>query len=92
MIKSSKSVIAVCAVRTGCGKSQVTRRVVELLKATGKKVAAIRHPMPYGNLVAQRVQRFAELADLDRHKCTIEEREEYEPHIVRGGPGGGRPW
>ena len=84
MIKSSKPVIAVCAVRTGCGKSQVTRRVVELLKAAGKKVAAIRHPMPYGNLVAQRVQRFAELADLDRHKCTIEEREEYEPHIVRG--------
>jgi predicted GTPase len=84
MIKSTKPVIAVCAVRTGSGKSQTTRKVVQLLRDAGKKVVAIRHPMPYGNLVAQRVQRFAELADLDRHNCTIEEREEYEPHIVSG--------
>lgn len=84
MVKSNKPVVAVCAVRTGCGKSQTTRRVIELLQAAGKKVAAIRHPMPYGNLVEQRVQRFATLEDLDRYKCTIEEREEYEPHINRG--------
>jgi predicted GTPase len=84
MLKSSKPVIAVCAVRTGSGKSQTTRRVIELLQKAGKKVVAIRHPMPYGNLVEQKVQRFAELSDLDKHKCTIEEREEYEPHVVRG--------
>ncbi len=84
MVKSTKPVIAVCAVRTGCGKSQTTRRVIEILQEAGKKVVAIRHPMPYGNLVEQRVQRFATLEDLDKHKCTIEEREEYEPHIVRG--------
>lgn len=84
MLKSTKPVIAVCAVRTGSGKSQTTRKVVQLLREAGKKVAAIRHPMPYGNLVAQRVQRFAELSDLDKQNCTIEEREEYEPHIVRG--------
>jgi len=84
MLKSSKPVIAVCAVRTGSGKSQTTRRVVEILREAGKKVVAIRHPMPYGNLVEQRVQRFATLDDLDKYKCTIEEREEYEPHIVRG--------
>ncbi len=84
MIKSSKPVIAVCAVRTGSGKSQTTRRVIELLQAAGKKVVAIRHPMPYGDLAAQRVQRFASPEDLDKHKCTIEEREEYEPHIVSG--------
>ena len=84
MLKSSKPVIAVCAVRTGSGKSQTTRRVIELLQEAGKKVVAIRHPMPYGNLVEQKVQRFAELSDLDKHKCTIEEREEYEPHVVRG--------
>lgn len=84
MIKSSRPVVAVCAVRTGSGKSQTTRRVVELLQSFGKKVVAIRHPMPYGDLVAQRVQRFAAPGDLDRHHCTIEEREEYEPHIVRG--------
>lgn len=84
MLKSTKPVIAVCAVRTGSGKSQTTRKVVQLLREAGKKVVAIRHPMPYGNLVAQRVQRFAELADLDKHECTIEEREEYEPHIVSG--------
>ena len=84
MLRSSKPVIAVCAVRTGCGKSQTTRRVIEILQEAGKKVVAIRHPMPYGNLVEQRVQRFATLEDLDKYKCTIEEREEYEPHIVRG--------
>ena len=84
MLKSTKPVIAVCAVRTGSGKSQTTRRVIELLQEAGKKVVAIRHPMPYGNLVEQKVQRFAELSDLDKHKCTIEEREEYEPHVVRG--------
>ncbi|GAB4338384.1 MAG: cyclic 2,3-diphosphoglycerate synthase [Calditrichia bacterium] len=84
MIESTKPVIAVCATRTGCGKSQTTRRVIELLQEAGKKVVAIRHPMPYGNLVEQRVQRFATLEDMDKHKCTIEEREEYEPHVVRG--------
>lgn len=83
-IKSVKPVIAVCAVRTGCGKSQTTRKVAKILQDAGKKVVAIRHPMPYGNLVEQKVQRFAELADLDKHKCTIEEREEYEPHIMSG--------
>lgn len=84
MIKSSKPVVAVCAVRTGCGKSQTTRRVVEILQEAGKKVVAIRHPMPYGDIAKQKVQRFASLEDLDKHECTIEEREEYEPHIVRG--------
>ncbi|MFQ6613386.1 MAG: cyclic 2,3-diphosphoglycerate synthase [Fidelibacterota bacterium] len=84
MIKSTKPVIAVGAVRTGCGKSQTTRRVAEILKAAGKKVAAIRHPMPYGDLAAQAVQRFATLDDLKKHKCTIEEMEEYEPHITTG--------
>jgi predicted GTPase len=84
MIKSTKPVVSICAVRTGCGKSQTTRRVSKMLQEEGKKVVAIRHPMPYGNLVEQKVQRFAELSDLDIHKCTIEEREEYEPHIVSG--------
>ena len=84
MIQSSKPVISICAVRTGCGKSQTTRKVAEILKAAGKQVAAIRHPMPYGDLVKQTVQRFAELDDLEKHKCTIEEMEEYEPHITRG--------
>ncbi len=84
MIKSTKPVVAVCAVRTGCGKSQTTRRVAELLQAEGKKVVAIRHPMPYGDLAKQACQRFATYADLDKHKCTIEEREEYEPHIDNG--------
>ena len=84
MVESTKPVVSICAVRTGCGKSQTTRRVCEILKARGKKVVAIRHPMPYGDLVAQKVQRFATLKDLDKHKCTIEEREEYEPHIQRG--------
>ncbi len=83
-IKSSKPVISVCAVRTGCGKSQTTRKVAKILRDAGKKVAAIRHPMPYGDLVEQKVQRYAELSDLDKYKCTIEEREEYEPHIVSG--------
>jgi len=84
MIKSTKPVVAVCAIRTGCGKSQTTRRVAEVLQALGKKVVAIRHPMPYGDLTKQVWQRFAKLSDLDKHKCTIEEREEYEPHIDRG--------
>jgi predicted GTPase len=84
MIKSSKPVISVGAVRTGCGKSQTSRRIIEILMAKGLKIVAIRHPMPYGDLVAQRVQRYAELSDLEKHKCTIEEMEEYEPHIVRG--------
>jgi predicted GTPase len=83
-IKSTKPVISVCAVRTGCGKSQTSRRVIEILMAKGLKVVAIRHPMPYGDLVAQRVQRYAEISDLAKHKCTVEEMEEYEPHVVRG--------
>jgi predicted GTPase len=83
-IKSTKPVVSICAVRTGAGKSQTTRRVSEILKAMGYRVAAIRHPMPYGNLVKQTVQRFADYKDLDDHDCTIEEREEYEPHIDRG--------
>ena len=84
-VKSKKPVISVLAVRTGCGKSQTSRRIVEILTAAGKKVVAIRHPMPYGDLVKQKVQRFATYADLKKHKCTIEEIEEYEPHIARGG-------
>ncbi len=83
-IKSSKPVVSVCAVRTGVGKSPATRKVTEILKAAGKKVAAIRHPMPYGDLEKQTWQRFAAYEDLDLHDCTIEEREEYEPHIDRG--------
>ncbi|NMC29959.1 MAG: GTPase [Pelolinea sp.] len=83
-IKSTKPVISVCAVRTGCGKSQTTRRVSKIMIDMGYKVAAIRHPMPYGDLVKQKVQRFASYADLDKHECTIEEREEYEPHIDNG--------
>ncbi len=84
MIKSTKPVISVCATRTGCGKSQTSRKIVQQLLARGLKVVAIRHPMPYGNLVKQKVQRFATLDDLTKHNCTIEEMEEYEPHIVRG--------
>ncbi len=84
MIKSSKPVVGVVAIRTGCGKSQTTRRVAQALQAMGKKVVAIRHPMPYGDLAKQTWQRFATLKDLDKHKCTIEEREEYEPHIKSG--------
>ncbi len=84
MIKSTKPVISVCATRTGCGKSQTSRRIIEILMAKGLKVVAVRHPMPYGDLVAQKVQRFASVKDLAKHKCTIEEMEEYEPHVVRG--------
>jgi predicted GTPase len=84
MIRSRKPVLSVCAVRTGSGKSQTSRKAARLLKAKGRKVAVIRHPMPYGNLVEQKVQRFAAYEDLERHKCTIEEREEYEPHIKEG--------
>ncbi|NJO90292.1 MAG: GTPase [Chloroflexia bacterium] len=84
MVKSTKPVVAVVATRTGCGKSQTSRKVIEYLMAKGLKVVAVRHPMPYGDLVAQKVQRFAEVADLEKHKCTIEEMEEYEPHVVRG--------
>ena len=84
MIKSTKPVIAVGAVRTGCGKSQTTMKIVELLNKRGLKVIAVRHPMPYGDLNAQKVQRFATLDDLKKHNCTIEEMEEYEPHIVKG--------
>jgi predicted GTPase len=84
MIKSTKPVIAVCAVRTGCGKSQTSRRVIEYLMDKGLKVVAIRHPMPYRDLVAQKVQRFATIEDLHKQNCTIEEMEEYEPHVVRG--------
>jgi len=84
MVKSTKPVISVVATRTGCGKSQTSRKVIEYLMAKGLKVVAVRHPMPYGDLVAQKVQRFAEVSDLEKHKCTIEEMEEYEPHVVRG--------
>ena len=83
-VKSIKPVIGICAVRTGSGKSQTTRRVSNILKGMGLKVAAIRHPMPYGDLVKQKVQRFATYSDLDLHECTIEEREEYEPHLDNG--------
>ncbi|MCL2234517.1 MAG: cyclic 2,3-diphosphoglycerate synthase [Firmicutes bacterium] len=83
-LKSTKPVIAIGAVRTGCGKSQTTRRVIDALAKQGLKAVAIRHPMPYGDLEAQKVQRFAEIGDLKKHKCTIEEMEEYEPHIVAG--------
>lgn len=84
MIKSNKPVISVCATRTGCGKSQTSRRILEILTKEGLKVVVIRHPMPYGDLAAQKVQRFATIADLKKHSCTIEEMEEYEPHVERG--------
>src|SRR5512136_1497558 len=84
MLKSNKPVVSIGAVRTGSGKSQTTRCVCEILKEMGKKVVAVRHPMPYGDLVAQAVQRFADFGDLDEYECTIEEREEYEPHLARG--------
>ncbi len=84
MLKSAKPVVSICATRTGSGKSQTTRRVCENLQGLGKKVVAIRHPMPYGDLARQAVQRFAGCDDLDDHECTIEEREEYEPHLDRG--------
>ena len=84
MLESSKPVVAVCAVRTGSGKSQTTRHVCDLLQRMGKQVVVVRHPMPYGDLTTQIVQRFATYEDLDLHRCTIEEREEYEPHLDRG--------
>jgi predicted GTPase len=84
MLKSTRPVVAICAVRTGSGKSQTTRKASNLLQERGKKVVVIRHPMPYGNLEKQAVQRFATLEDMDKHECTIEEREEYEHHINNG--------
>lgn len=84
MVKSTKPVISVCAVRTGTGKSQTSRKIIETLMEKGLKVVAVRHPMPYGDLAAQKVQRFAKMEDLAKHKCTIEEMEEYEPHVERG--------
>ncbi len=84
MIKSRRPVVSVCAVRTGCGKSQTTRKIALLLKEKGRRVVAIRHPMPYGDLAKQAVQRFATYDDMLRHECTIEEMEEYEPHIKNG--------
>ncbi len=84
MLASEKPVVAVCAVRTGSGKSQTTRHVAALLRRSGKRVAVLRHPMPYGDLAAQRVQRFERYSDLDAAECTIEEREEYEPHLAEG--------
>jgi len=84
MIPSTKQVVAVTAVRTGCGKSAVTRRVVKLLREKGRRVAVVRHPMPYGDLQRQELQKFETMDDLDRHQCTIEEREEYEPHLRNG--------
>jgi predicted GTPase len=83
-LKSEVPFIAVCAVRTGCGKSQTTRFIIDYLRSKGRKVVAIRHPMPYGNLEKQRIQRYEKLGDLDRYECTIEEREEYRPHIESG--------
>lgn len=84
LLKSNRPVISICAARTGSGKSQTARAIVSMLKRLGKRVAAVRHPMPYGNLVQQKVQRFASYADLDKHQTTIEEREEYEPYLDRG--------
>src|SRR5439155_26973199 len=84
MLASTKPTVAICAVRTGSGKSQTTRRVAELLRGAGKRVAVLRHPMPYGDLEQQAVQWFASYADLDAADCTIEEREEYEPHLNEG--------
>ncbi|MGQ9501647.1 MAG: cyclic 2,3-diphosphoglycerate synthase [Anaerolineae bacterium] len=84
MLQGTRPVIAVSAVRTGSGKSQTTRRVCDILRQLGRRIVVVRHPMPYGDLARQAVQRFADFADLDRHQCTIEEREEYEPHLERG--------
>lgn len=84
MLRASKPVVAVCAVRTGCGKSPTTRKVAKILRAAGRKVVAVRHPMPYGDLRTQEVQRFSSYEDFDRHRCTIEEREEYEPLVDLG--------
>ena len=86
MIRSGKKVISVCAVRTGCGKSQTSRKIARILQGAGKKIGVIRHPMPYGNLEKQKVQRFASYADLQEQNCTIEEMEEYEPYIAMGCP------
>ncbi|MBF0205954.1 MAG: GTPase [Oligoflexia bacterium] len=83
-IKSSRPVVSICATRTGCGKSQTTRRILGILRGMGKQVVSIRHPMPYGDIAVQAVQRFASIDDLKRHRCTIEEMEEYEPHIALG--------
>jgi predicted GTPase len=84
MVPSTKPVISICAVRTGCGKSALTRYVARILRERGLRIAAVRHPMPYGDLARQAVQRFASVEDLTAADCTIEEREEYEPHIVAG--------
>jgi predicted GTPase len=84
MLKSRKKVISVCAIRTGCGKSQTSREVIKVLRNMGKKVVVVRHPMPYGDLTRQEVQRFSVYEDFEKHNCTIEEREEYEPHINEG--------
>ena len=84
MLRARKPVVAVCAVRTGCGKSQTTRKVCRIMREAGQRVVAVRHPMPYGDLTQQEVQRFAAYEDFDRHHCTIEEREEYEPLVARG--------
>lgn len=84
MLKSTRPVVSVCAVRTGCGKSQTSREVIRILQGLGKKVVSVRHPMPYGDLTQQEVQRFASYEDLDRQNCTIEEREEYEPYLRMG--------
>jgi predicted GTPase len=84
MLKSKKTIVAVCAVRTGCGKSQTTRKVCEIIKGLGKKVVVVRHPMPYGDLRQQIVQRFSAYEDFEKHQCTIEEREEYEPLVEQG--------
>jgi predicted GTPase len=84
MLRASKPVVAVCAVRTGCGKSQTTRQVCRIMRQRGQRVVAVRHPMPYGDLTQQVVQRFASYEDFDRHRCTIEEREEYEPLVAQG--------
>ncbi|KKL62243.1 hypothetical protein LCGC14_2187180 [marine sediment metagenome] len=85
-IKSTKPVISVGAVRTGCGKSQTSRRIIELLMEKNLKVVAIRHPMPYGDIAAQKVQRFAKLSDLEKHNCTLEEMEEYEKYRSKDNP------
>src|SRR5919106_248188 len=84
MLRARKPCVAICAVRTGSGKSQTTRRVAQILREAGKRVAVLRHPMPYGDLAKQAVQRFERYEDLDAHDCTIEEREEYEPHLAEG--------
>jgi predicted GTPase len=84
MLKSGIPVIAICAVRTGCGKSQTTRRVSDILKNKGRKIVVVRHPMPYGDLAKEKVQRFGVYGDLRKHHCTIEEMEEYEPHLAAG--------